>query len=310
MTRSAAAKRFTAADLGPGTSLEEVWGRAPRRLSALGAAAGQGQPGALQAAEAAILKIKEIVAAIEDLRFTPVTDKVIVQGTVVEQVFFVDRDNIVRSFEERTPFSETVDLPGVDPEKVAAGTQRVEVTAEIEFIVAHLNETGTAVINKVVVLIDAMLLEMVTADGVIFDQIVSQAHKQVLVVKTKVPPPPPPPPPPPVIGEQVLVVAERPLPAIKLKRVDAEVRDLSATALSGKALVQGTVHKQVAFVSPDNVVRFAEEDVPFSHVVNVPGLKPGDRVTAQGQVEFLIPELDVGRGVLKQKIVLVLSVTR
>lgn len=301
-------KRFSASDLGPGTSWADLVrsGRAGRSWHC------HESDGVTARQEAAptILKIKEIVATVTELRVIVVPDKVIVQGVEVEQVFFVDTENIVREFEVRVPFSQQVVLPGADPAKVEAGLQRVEVRAEIEFVVAHLNETGTAIVQKVVILLEVTLIEKITIGDVIVEQVVATARQQVFIVKIKVPPVPPPPPPPPVppiVIEQVLIVERKPLEAIKIKRVDAEVRNVTAQPLQDKVIVSGIVHKQVAFVGPDNIVRLIQEDIPFSHPLVVPGVTPTTPVTVSAVVEFLIPELDVREGELVQKIILIVS---
>lgn len=258
-----------------------------------------------------IIKIKEIIAQIEDLRVTALPDKVIVQGVVVEQIFFVSTDNIVRERVERVPFAAQIVLPGVDPEKITAGTQTLDVLAEVEFVIAHLID-AFRVKDKIVVLIEVTLTEKMVVNGMSIDVVIATKKEQILVIQIKefpvivvvvaeIPQPA-------VIVQQVLLEERKRLEAIKIKQVDADVRDVTVQVLEGKIIISGIVHKQVQFVGPDNIVRVIQEDIPFTHAKQVPGISPGAHVSVSVDVEFIIPELDPAKGILRQKIVLLVRI--
>lgn len=61
-----------------------------------------------------IIKIDATLGRTEDHVFK---DKVVKQGTIIKQVFFVDPDNFVRHHHEEIPFMVTVDIPGVKPDE-------------------------------------------------------------------------------------------------------------------------------------------------------------------------------------------------
>lgn len=73
-------------------------------------------------------KIDEIVASVRDLTCFVIADKVIFQGTLHKQIFFVDLNSFVRHVGVDIPFSGFVDLPGVP-----AGAP-CQVTGTVEFI--------------------------------------------------------------------------------------------------------------------------------------------------------------------------------
>lgn len=73
-------------------------------------------------------KIDEIVARVQDLNCFVIENKVIFQGVLHKQIFFVDTNGIVRHVGVDIPFSGFVDLPGVP----AGATCRL--TATVEFI--------------------------------------------------------------------------------------------------------------------------------------------------------------------------------
>ena len=59
------------------------------------------------------VKIDKIIAELRDVTDHVFTNKVVKQGTIHKQVFYVDPDGIVREIEENIPFMLTVDIPGV-----------------------------------------------------------------------------------------------------------------------------------------------------------------------------------------------------
>lgn len=60
------------------------------------------------------VKIDRIIAELRDVVDHVFKDKVVKQGTIHKQVFFVDPDGVVREIEENIPFMLTVDIPGVE----------------------------------------------------------------------------------------------------------------------------------------------------------------------------------------------------
>ncbi len=58
-------------------------------------------------------KIDEIVASIRDIHCFVIDNKVIFQGTLHKQIFFVDMNGVVRHVGVDIPFSGFVDTPGV-----------------------------------------------------------------------------------------------------------------------------------------------------------------------------------------------------
>jgi len=261
-----------------------------------------------------VKKIKEIQAEVESVTGIALEDKVLVQGILREQVFFVDASDIVRHQEFRFPFSQLVEIPGTRP------GMTVQVQAVLEDEIFHFSKDGTALIQKVILLLTVTVTDLgemaVAVEGgtttITVERVVGQKTVQVLVVKQKVfkqvivevi-----------IVGgiveikEQVLLVLTKSLEAIKIKNIASEVRDVTTRLIEPDTLiVSGVVHKQIFFVSPDNIVRLQEEDVPFSQTLKVPGIAPGVPVEVDVTVEFVVAELDTVRGILKQKVVLVIT---
>ena len=110
---------------------------------------------------------------------------------------------------------------------------------------------------------------------------------------------------PEVIGRnycQVLLEQEIPFapgyPALEIKEITKEVRELILSVCPNKVLINGKLHKNISYKTLDNVgkykcncsdidiaygdVRHVAVDIPFSGYVEIPGAMPGDQV----EVEF------------------------
>ena len=59
------------------------------------------------------VKIDRIHADIRDVTDHVFKDKVVKQGTIHKQIFYVDPEGVVRELQERIPFMMTVDIPGI-----------------------------------------------------------------------------------------------------------------------------------------------------------------------------------------------------
>jgi hypothetical protein len=116
-----------------------------------------------------------------------------------------------------------------------------------------------------------------------------------------------------VIGEKVgQVVLENTLPinAIKIDRINAELRDTTDHIFRNKIVKQGIIHKQIFYVDPDNVVRHVGEDIPFMLTVEIPGVNPDNPfldvqnyLLAIDVDHTLTPATTVHPGSLMQKVV-------
>ena len=93
---------------------------------------------------AAAVKIRNITGEIRDITAEIIPDKVIIQGTIHKQVFFVGTDGVIRHFAEDIPFSTFIDLPGAEP------GMNVQVHPVIEKILFRLAADGRSVLQKII----------------------------------------------------------------------------------------------------------------------------------------------------------------
>lgn len=68
--------------------------------------------------------------------------------------------------------------------------------------------------------------------------------------------------------------------ATKIFRVDARLENVRASVLTNQVLIEGTLHSQIFFVGEDDRVHHQGEDVPFSHILSVPGANPARNMKA------------------------------
>ncbi|HBL36113.1 MAG TPA: hypothetical protein DDZ55_04810 [Firmicutes bacterium] len=108
---------------------------------------------------------------------------------------------------------------------------------------------------------------------------------------------------------QLVLSTDTCLNAIKIDRIKPKLLEKTVHLFNNKVIIRGIIRKEVFFVDPDNRVRFLMEDVPFSLVVEFPGLKPNEKLEVQthlldAKVDFsLHPARFCLPGLLRQTIV-------
>jgi hypothetical protein len=88
---------------------------------------------------------------------------------------------------------------------------------------------------------------------------------------------------------QVLVsdVVTLPLAAEKIDEIVASVVDIQCFVIDNKVIFQGTLHKQIFFVSLDGIVRHVGVDIPFSGFADTPGVPAGSNCQLTPVIEFV-----------------------
>ncbi len=229
------------------------------------------------------IKISEIEASIVDLETEVINDKVIVQGVIHKQVFFVGEDNLEHHQSEDLPFSSFVDIPGAQP------GMHVQVSPVIEHIKAELAAGGELLLQEIVLELFVKVTESVQVQLVLGEDSLLKL--------------------PQVVGENVIQTLkestfELPQPAIKIREIDTFVQELEAVVIENKVILQGIIQKQIFFIDEDNVERHQEEILPFSLFIDIPGAEPGMEAVVFPTIEHVKAELNEAGTLLHQKIVL------
>lgn len=228
-------------------------------------------------------KVRNIDASIQDLTYEVIKDKVIVQGIVHKQVFFITEDNVVQHQAEDVPFSLFVDVPGAQP------GMEVDITSIIEDVKVQLLEDGTILHQKVILAVDVLVEEIQqlfveTGEGplVLVDRVIGENENQTMIENT----------------------VDLDIPAIKVTDIVAELQDITTEVIENKVIIQGVIHKQIFFIGEDNVEYHQNENIAFSHFVDLPGAEPGMDVQVHPEIEHVKEELVEEGATLSQEIVI------
>ncbi len=215
------------------------------------------------------LKVDEITAVVQDILTDVITDKVIIQGILHKQIFYVGLDNIEYHQAEDIPFSLFVDVEG------AAPGMHVQVASTIETISYTLENsndlTQKVVIQFSVVVTQSTGLNIVEESGptVLVDEVVGETAGQTLL--------------------QDIITMDK--PTQKIRDVDAEVTSITAQIIANKVILQGTIHKQIYYIGIDDIEYEMGEDIEFSFFVDLPGAEPGMHAALVPTIESVITEL-------------------
>ncbi|HOJ78814.1 MAG TPA: DUF3794 domain-containing protein [Bacillota bacterium] len=226
------------------------------------------------------IKVRNITAEVRDLTADVIADKVVIQGILHKQIFFVGEDNIVHHQAEDINFSTFVDLPGAEP------GMNVQIDPVIETVIFNLL-SPTVVHQKVVIeffvkVTESRQLNILTGTGplVRVDQVVGENTKQELF-------------------ENFVELAN---PAIKIDDITVEIRNIVTHVIEDKVIIQGVIHKQIFYIGTNNVEYHQGEDIEFSTFVDIPGAVTGMDVEIIPTVEFIHFDLK-SQTTLLQKVV-------
>lgn len=220
-------------------------------------------------------KIKNIDATIQNVTQKVLPDKVVVNGNIHKQIFYViDPSGDVKELSADVPFTVFVPVPGAKTSLTATSD------VMIEFIDSELvTRNGAKFVKETIVLqVCARVVERLDIN-VVTAVTGAQVTTRTLSVET-------------TVGRecrQVNIVADITTPELarKVAKVDATVRDLTGEPIPNKVIVKGTLHKQVYFVTPVNdQLREVSLDEPFTEFVHLEGTQPGDMVDVTSRIEF------------------------
>ncbi len=232
------------------------------------------------------IKIKEIRAHVDSITTHVISGKVIVQGTLQKQVFFVGEDNIVHHFPEVARFSALIEIPGVEPGPEVV----VQAHPRIFNIIATLSPDGTQITQKVIVDVDVTVAEFTQVrlaedpegPSVLAEEVIGEDTGQVLES-----------------GAVTLVT-----PAVKVTEIRANPEITQVTVKEDKVVVQGNILKQIFFIDLDQVGRHQAVVVPFAIMIDIPGAQPGMNVQARAIMADVAFTLDPTGASVFQEVVL------
>ena len=217
-------------------------------------------------------KIFRIIPSVRDVTTEIKEDTVIVKGVIHKQIFLVDEGDLVRHAFEDVPFTKSVKIEGARPDDDVLVRVKVALD-DFELIDPPSKELRQTLLLEIFVKVTkTKQIEVVVdveGEGI-------KVVKKLLKVES-------------VIAdilqrETVKATVKLPIQAIKVFDIMGEIVDLKAEALEEQIVIRGTLHKQIFFVDPGNLVRHTREDVPFRFVKDVPESRPNFNVQVRAKI--------------------------
>ena len=238
------------------------------------------------------IKIVDIIPSLTNIRSIVKDGKVIIQGTVHKQIFYIGTDGLEHHLAEDIDFSELVDVEPLNPMYPVREGMNQQDFSVIENSVFEFDPDTGALTQKIILRLCVKVTET--------DQLAVGVSPQGTLIKAAV-----------VVGEgtkQKFIEETKIIPAIKVIEIIPRISQIRHIVKNGKVLVQGIVHKQIFYVGTDDLVHHLSEDIPFSDLVIVPCACEGMNSQDHSFVDNLVFEFDPATGSLTQKIILALCV--
>ncbi|HCJ11105.1 MAG TPA: hypothetical protein DHW14_08100 [Clostridiales bacterium] len=211
-------------------------------------------------------KVRTVRCVVSDYTTTCAEDQVIIEGVLHAQVFCIsafDQTEYLKSTD--VPFTAVVPAKGAHPgQNVDADISVARVSWTLEGDELH-QRAVLSIFVKVTETAQTMLCTDPCGPLIKVGRVAGENTKQVIV------------------EDQVCLD----VPAKKVQDILAFVTTLSHEVLDGKVVVQGTIHKQIFFVGPNDIVRHQSADIPFSAVVEVSGAEPNMAVQVHPTIEHV-----------------------
>ncbi len=238
------------------------------------------------------IKVIEIIPRISQIRHIVKNGKVLVQGIVHKQIFYVGTDDLVHHLAEDIPFSDLVLVP------CACEGMNSQDHSFVDNLVFEFDPATGALTQKIIL---ALCVKVTETCGV---SVITQQTGTLISANQ-------------IIGmgcAQKLVEETKTLPAIKIVDIDARISEITSIVKNGKVIVQGTVHKQIFYVGTDDLVHHIAEDLPFSEMIEIPPINPefpveeGMDQQDHSFVENIVWEFDPTTGELTEKVIVGIQV--
>ncbi|MFP4016657.1 MAG: DUF3794 domain-containing protein, partial [Halanaerobiales bacterium] len=233
------------------------------------------------------IKIRDINTKIQNIQTEIIDDRIIIQGILNKQIFYVGTDEIIHHQSENIDFCTFIDVPGAEP------GMELLIEPTVEHTIGKLTAEGNILQQKDVIQFFVKVLSL--------HQLIIEVGSGPLVKVNR------------VIGEntyQSIIMNSVALAVEANKIVDftAEVKELETEIIDDNLVIQGIVHKQLYYTGKDGSEHHQEEDIPFSELANFPGVEPGMNVQVNSTVEQINQELKYDRINVSQEIIIELFV--
>jgi hypothetical protein len=249
-----------------------------------------------------VKKIYDTTVKMEEVEGDIIHDKVIIEGTVHKQVYYVVEETcevngilyeagevFEKTIEE--DFSEFIEIPGAEPD------MNVDVQVRVEYV--DWDDIGpeevecgdpdlwrqTMVCEIFAKVTDTVEMDVVT--DVIYPGACLEVVKEKLIVES-------------IVGEdekqtEVINTIDFPAPVKKIKNVTAKVNDIETNIVPNKIVIEGVLHKQIYYVEcPTGQLKELSVDEGFTVWADVPGAVEDQDVDVSVDIEYV--DIDLRNG--------------
>ncbi len=254
-------------------------------------------------------KIESIDSHIRDVEYKIIDNKIIVEAVLHKQIYYVEciTGDVQEYSVPDERITEFVHIDGAMPDMDAIVNVDIEY-CDVEAVKVHNNNNNnnchlvfqqTCILRIRAKIIETLEIDVVTnVEGVgitptfqtiEIDNVIGRGRQQHSIRDDFI---------------------KLPTPnAVKIKSIDAEIRDVEEKILPNKIVVKGNIHKQIYYViDPGREVKELSADVPFSVFVDVEGAREGAVVTTNVRIEYIDSELVTRNGEKYVKETIVLEV--
>jgi len=209
-------------------------------------------------------KIADVQAKIVELECEVIEDQAVITGVLHKQIFYVGPENKVYHQPEDVIFTAVGNIPGVEP---GMHCQVHPTISSIEHRLIGPLPT-TEVRQRVIITFFVKVTEAQQLNVVLGTTGPLYKLQRVIAEETA--------------GTVVESLVELNREAEKIRTIRATVDESSATADEDQVIVEGVIHKQIFYIDASNRMEFHQaENVPFTTVVPLPGVRPGQEVEAK-----------------------------
>ncbi len=210
-------------------------------------------------------------------------DKVLIQATFHNQVFYIGEDNLSYHEAFDIPVSCFVDVIGALPSMKVCIKPTVE-TSKINIIPPNALKLTAIIQFKAVVVDESIIGIAIAPEG-------QEYNVATLVGQSSI--------------FQHLVESTQILQhkSVKIRNIETKLYNVSSSTIADKVIINGVLHKQIYYVGIDNINYHQSENIPFTTFVDYPGAEPNQDTIIKSVVECTKYQLNGNNGLFQQNII-------
>jgi hypothetical protein len=235
-------------------------------------------------------RIIDIVAIVRDIGYHIIGNKVIVQGTLHKQIFYLNQEDTTKCQSEHLPFATFIELNGLKT------NYKIHLDAKVERIYRQLSEDSMQLYQKATVIITGVVLEL-------GQHIVYRGCGSLFRIRE-------------IVGRNNCHVTEIhqtlfQIPVEQITSLDVQLQEVFSIASENRVKIQGFILRKTEFVANQSKQQI-EETIPFTCSVDMPGVLPEMHVllSHDKEVEKIqcgLPILNKAGDIMEQEIHLTFS---